>query len=245
MARINLTEMLNHEKETQENRGRKFARNFYFKKNGRNNALVKFLLNSTEDIPVFTTHTVQKISKSGKRFFQEVDCMGEDCPLCNYAINNPNGTVSFRHDKIVIPLVNFTAVDKDGNVAPAVEYWTRSAGFFSSTILPFAERFNFGGYIEIQKNGSGKQTTYTLYPVEDKFEGRPLEPVKSVDEYIKIYNTDIESDLKSIVQSLSDNELSAIIGGGAGDEMPFGVETNASANTNTNEVPVRRNTHGF
>ena len=28
MARINLAEMLNHEKETQENRGRKFARNF-------------------------------------------------------------------------------------------------------------------------------------------------------------------------------------------------------------------------
>ena len=244
MARINLTEMLNHEKETQENRGRKFARNFYFKKNGRNNALVKFLLNSIEDIPVFTTHTIQKFSKSGKRFFQEVDCMGEGCPLCNYAINNPNGTVSFRHDKIVIPLVNFTAVDKDGNVAPAVEYWTRSAGFFSSTILPFAERFNFGGYIEIQKNGSGKQTIYTLYPVEDKFEGRPLEPVKSVEEYIKIYNTDIESDLKSIVQSLTDNELSAIIGGSTGDEVPFGVDTNTSANAN-NEVPVRRNTHGF
>ena len=163
--------------------------------------------------------------------------MGEDCPLCNYAINNPNGTVSFRHDKIVIPLVNFTAVDKDGNVAPAVEYWTRSAGFFSSTILPFSERFNFGGYIEIQKNGSGKQTTYTLYPVEDKFEGRPLESVKGVDEYIKIYNTDIESDLKSIVQSLSDNELSAIIGGGSEDEVPF--------KESGNEVPVRRNTHGF
>ena len=47
------------------------------------------------------------------------------------------------------------------------------------------------------------------------------------------------------MQSLSDNELSAIIGGGAGDEMPFGVDTNTSANTSTNEVPVRRNTHGF
>ena len=244
MARINLAEMLNHEKETQENRGRKFARNFYFKKNGRNNALVKFLLNSTDEVPVYTTHTIQKISKNGKRFFQEVDCMGEDCPLCKYAINNPNSTVSFKHDKVVIPLVNFTAIDKDGNVAPAVEYWTRSAGFYSSTILPFAERFDFGGYIEVQKNGSGKQTTYTLYPVSGKFEGRPLEPVKSVDEYIKIYNTDIESDLKSIVQSLSDNELSAIIGGGTGDKVPFGVDTNTSASAN-NEVPVRRNTHGF
>ena len=58
-----------------------------------------------------------------------------------------------------------------------------------------------------------------------------------------MYNTDIESDLKSIVQSLSDNELSAIIGGSTGDEVPFGVDTNTSANAN-NEGPVRRNTHG-
>ena len=61
-----------------------------------------------------------------------------------------------------------------------------------------------------------------------------------------MYNTDIESDLKSIVQSLSDNELSAIIGGGAGDEVPFGVDTNTNTSANANnEVPVRRNTHGF
>ena len=64
------------------------------------------------------------------------------------------------------------------------------------------------------------------------------------DEYIKIYNTDIESDLKSIVQSLSDNELSAIIGGGAREEMPFPA-TNVNDDAHTNEVPVRRNTHGF
>ena len=237
MARINLAEMLNREKETQENRGRRFARNFYFKKGGRNNALVKFLVSNTEDIPVFTTHTIQKISKNGKRFFQEVNCLGEDCPLCHYAVNNPNGTVSFYHDKMVIPLINFTALDKDGNVAPAVEYWTRSAGFFSTVIMPFAERFNFYGYVEIQKNGSGKQTTYTLYPVEDKFEGRPLEPVKTFEEYINIYSVDIESDLKSIVQTLSDSEIAAIVGGAS--------RSSAEPIEVPNEIPVRRNTHGF
>ena len=61
--------------------------------------------------------------------------------------------------------------------------------------------------------------------------------MKNVEEYLSMYNTDIESDLKSIVQSLSDNELSAIIGGSTGDEVSF--------TESGNEVPVRRNTHGF
>ena len=62
MARINLTEMLNHEKETQENRGRKFARNFYFKKGGRNNALVKFLL-IAQKIFLYLLHTLFRKSQ--------------------------------------------------------------------------------------------------------------------------------------------------------------------------------------
>ena len=37
MARINVTEMLNHEKEIKEKHERKFARDFYFKKNGSKN----------------------------------------------------------------------------------------------------------------------------------------------------------------------------------------------------------------
>ena len=239
MARITLSEMMNHEKENAEksNNFRKFATNFYFKKGGRQNALVKFLIKGTEDVPIFTTHTVQKISKSGKKYFQEVDCMGEGCPLCNYAINNQDGIVSFRHDKIVIPLINFTATDADGNTVPQVQYWTRSSGFYSNTILPFAERFGLDGYVEIQKNGTGKQTTYTLYPVEGKFEGRPLEAPLPVEEYLKEYDVNIDKDLKTIVRELSDNEISAIIGGSAVGEESVAKEEPAR--------PVRRSTHGF
>ena len=238
MARITLSEMMNHKKESAEKGGfRKFATNFYFKRDGRQNALVKLLITGAEDVPVFTTHTVQKISKSGKKYFQEVDCMGEGCPLCNYAINNQNGIVSFRHDKIVIPIINFTATDADGNNIPQVQYWTRSSGFYSNTILPFAERFGLDGYVEIQKNGTGKQTTYTLYPVEDKFGGRPLEAPLPVEEYLKEYDVNIDEDLKSIVRELSDNEISAIIGGSAVGEESVAKEEPAR--------PVRRSAHGF
>lgn len=166
---------------------------------------VKILIDDVRKVFTYRTHRVQRISKKGTQYWQDVNCIGEGCPLCEYAAKTDGKKgISRAHDTIVIPML-----DLDYGETPTVTYWVRSSGFYRSILVPFVAHFHEGlnGFIEINKAGSGQGTVYNLYPTNEKMK---IE-LKSNEEYIKEYNVNIEEDLKSIIYDYSLEKLQQLI----------------------------------
>ena len=230
--RIQLATMEEHLDSQQGNRT--FANQFFIPK-GMSQKRVKILLDKISDVPVFRSHTVTRTSKNGKRYFQEVNCIGDGCPLCAHAQKTQGqGNVSYAHDRIVIPLVDFDYVDREGKKVPVISYWVRSSNFYRTVLATFTSRFAglLDGYVDVMKSGSGQGTTYALFPANDTT-GMP--PVKSNEEYLKDFDVDMDEDLKTVVYDMTSEQMSKLIPTQE-DDVPFYDSTQATR---------RVSTHGF
>ena len=231
--RISLNVMEEHLDNQNTNANRTFAHQFFIPK-GVPSKNVRFLIKDLSDVMAFRTHTVTRTSKKGKQYFQEVGCIGDGCPLCDYAFKTDGkGVASYARDKIVIPLVDFNYVDKDGNDAPVVSYWVRSSNFYRNVLAFYVSKFKglLDGYVEVNKTGTGVNTTYSLFPSE----GEGLPPIKSVDEYLKDFDVNMEEDLKSIILDYNAEQMNHLI-----------PHTEENIEVPFEEAPKRRvSTHGF
>ena len=230
--RIQLATMEEHLDSQQGNRT--FANQFFIPK-GMSQKRVKILLDKISDVPVFRSHTVTRTSKNGKRYFQEVNCIGDGCPLCAHAQKTQGqGTVSYAHDRIVIPLIDFDYVDSEGKKVPTVSYWVRSSNFYRTVLATFTSRFAglLDGYVDVTKSGTGQGTTYALFPANDTT-GMPA--VKTNEQYIEDFGVDMDEDMKTVIYEMTAEQMSKLIPTQE-DDVPFYDSTQATR---------RVSTHGF
>lgn len=239
--RIQLNTMEEHLDNQQNVMNRTFAHQFFIPR-GVNAKRVKILMDKISDVMAFRTHTVTRTSKNGKQYFQEINCLGDNCPLCQHA-NQTQGkqNVSYAHDRIVIPLIDFDYVDKDGNKTPVMSYWVRSSNFYRTVLATFTSRFAnlFDGYVDVTKSGSGTGTTYALFPSNNTDN---LPPIKSNDEYLKDFDVNMDEDLKTIIFDMDAEHM-----------MKFVPNGNVQAEQEQADVPFydssaptrRVTTHGF
>lgn len=230
--RIQLETMEEHLDSQQGNRT--FANQFFIPK-GMSQKRVKILLDKISDVPVFRSHTVTRTSKNGKRYFQEVNCIGDGCPLCAHAQKTQGqGTVSYAHDRIVIPLVDFDYVDREGKKVPVISYWVRSSNFYRTVLATFTSRFAglLDGYVDVMKSGTGQGTTYALFPANDTT-GMPA--VKTNEQYIEDFGVDMDEDMKTVIYEMTAEQMSKLIPTQE-DDVPFYDSTQATR---------RVSTHGF
>ena len=233
--RIQLETMEEHLDSQQGNRT--FANQFFIPK-GMSQKRVKILLDKISDVPVFRSHTVTRTSKNGKRYFQEVNCIGDGCPLCAHAQKTQGqGNVSYAHDRIVIPLVDFDYVDREGKKVPAISYWVRSSNFYRTVLATFTSRFAglLDGYVDIMKSGTGQGTTYALFPANDV---NNMPPVKSNAQYLEDFGVDMDEDMKTVIYEMTSEQMAKLIPTQetVTDDVPFYDSTQATR---------RVSTHGF
>lgn len=235
--RLTIDTMNEHLDNQSEAQNRTYATQFFFRK-GETTKNVKILLNAISEVPAFRTHTITRISKKGKPYFQEVGCLGDNCPFCRKAHETEGkGNVSFAHDRIVIPLVDMDYTNNEGQKVPTVAYWVRSSNFYRNNLAFYTSKFAglLDGYIEVDKTGSGTSTNYTLFPANTQ----NLSELKSNDTYIKDFEVDIEKDLKSIIIDWTADQMEKFLGNNTNVEVPF--------YDSKEQPPVQRRvaTHGF
>lgn len=185
MARINLEEMKTRLDNQQSGN---FIPSFFLKGDGSHN-IVKFLLNSVNDIEIFSVHSIRLAGKNGN-FFNSVNCTGaEDCALCREAVNHTGEKmplVSRTRDNVYIPVV--VMYDKDGKFNPYYAIWERSTKFFRDTLAPTFARYDIHGAFEIERRGVAPQVQYNIYNVDKDFEGNAIDFSKSVEDYKKEFD---------------------------------------------------------
>ena len=233
--RIQLNTMEEHLDNQQSTRT--FAHHFFIPK-GMTTKRVKILLDKISDVPVFRTHTVTRTSKNGKRYFQEVNCIGDGCPLCEHAQKTDGqANVSFAHDRLVIPLIDFDFVNSEGQKTPVMSYWVRSSNFYRTVLATFTSRFAglLDGYVDVMKSGTGQGTTYALFPANDV---NNMPPVKSNAQYLEDFGVDMDEDMKTVVYDMTAEQMAKLIPAQetVTDDVPFYDSTQATR---------RVSTHGF
>lgn len=130
----------------------------------------------------YKTHTVCLTSKSGKKYSLEVDCIGNDCPLCQEALLHKGEyptDISYAKDAMYIPLYVIDKRDDSGtqNIGE-LQIWRRNSKFYSTDLGPFGTRYSplYHSATEIERVGvrNSKEVTYRLYQADNDFAGNPL-----------------------------------------------------------------------
>lgn len=214
MARINLEEMKT--RLDQQNSG-SFISSFYLKGDGSHN-IVKFLLNSVNDIEIFSVHSVRLAGKNGN-YFNSVNCKGgDDCTLCREAVNHTAEKmplVSRTRDNVYIPVI--VMYDKEGKFNPYYAVWERSTKFFRDTLAPTFARYDIHGAFEIERRGVAPQVQYNIYNVDKDFEGNKIDFTKSVEDYKAEFNVkddDIFGRPDSYIHDWDDEQIKLFVSTG-------------------------------
>ena len=168
---------------TQQNNG-DFINSFYLKHDKESN-FVKFLKTDIEDMDILSVHNVALISpRTGKKYFQLVDCHGDGCPLCK--ASQSNTAIGKVRDMIFIPLIQlYTA---DGQFEPTYKVFNRSVRWASDVLAGFTARYGLDGIIELERNGSGMKTTYAMYEARKGWNGEELPNLPDIDKMKEDFN---------------------------------------------------------
>ena len=136
---------------------------YFSLKNDGDTARVRFMYNSVEDIDGMSVHPVKLVSKNGKEYTMDVNCLREydqpvdDCPFCKAKM--------YTAARVYIPIWN---IDEG-----RAQIWQRGKTYFSkltSLCARYAPNGNFvGNVFEIERNGvaGDQKTTYEIYKIED------------------------------------------------------------------------------
>ena len=242
MARISIETANKH----LENNSReyKYVNNFYLKQRGEN-TFIRPLLADIKDIEVYSIHNVRMTSKTGKTYLVQVSCHGDNCPLCKEAQKYDNALtakVSKVRDYVYLPLIRLYNADKE--YQPSYEIFSRSTRWYRDELAPFCARYNFNTVLEIQRLGTGKDTTYKLYEARKDFEGNIIKDDISIEQYMKdfeVQNDDIFGRPDSLILDWTTVEFERYLETGTYPKAIISEETDEEEEA----TPRRRSNKGF
>lgn len=208
MSKISLQEV--NERLNNQRSGGNYINTFYLK-NDKDHTIVQMLLDDVVNIEVHSIHEVKMTSKGGKDYRVQVDCHGNNCPLCKEALKHEGQMfplVRKARDMVYIPLIRL--YDKDGNYEPSYEVLCRSTRWYRDELAGFAARYDISGYVEVEKSGTGLSTTYKLYSTAKDFDGKPLDKPRSIEELkedFEVKDDDICGRRDSLIKTWSAEEF--------------------------------------
>lgn len=207
MSRISLQEA----NERLDNQQRGNYINTFYLRNDKDHTIVRMLLDDVANIEVHSIHEVKMTSKNGKEYRVQVDCHGDNCPLCKEALKHEGQKfplVRKARDMVFIPLIRL--YNEEGKYEPVYEIFSRSTRWYRDELAGYAARYDISGYSEVEKTGTGMKTTYKLYEARKDFDGKPLDNVKSIDELkedFEVKDDDICGRKDSLVKTWSKEDF--------------------------------------
>jgi len=243
MARINFNDIETRIEEKKNFASGNFKRiNGFFLKD-KESSYVKVLLDDIKDVEVHSVHLVKIKTRTGKDFTIHVDCLGNNCPLCEEAKNHTEEmypVVSKARDMVYVPLLTF--VNYKGEEEIGFSVLGRSTSWAQSDFFPDMARYGITENFEIQRTGSGTGTTYRFYPARQLPSGKPFPDVDMKQVYADL-NIELPADIygrsDSYVRSWDVEQMEEYIETGA---FP---KTKANENEVADEVTPRTTNHGF
>lgn len=220
--------------------------NFYLKDGEK--AIIQLLINDASEIPVVRTHTVQLFSKNGKKYFAEINCKADEghCPLCEAkkaAGQDGLKSVSFAHDKLIIPLA---VLERNGEKQTKYALFTRSVNFYTNNLSAYSSRFNINDPIEISRSGSGTSTNYTLFPPVNPDEYKLDKSIDELKKDLEVEDDDVVGRIDSVVKTWNPAQMSFYLETG---QMPSKANMNPTndnkAEEETPNITRRVSNHGF
>lgn len=185
--------------------------NTFYLKNDKDHTIVRMLLDDVTNIEVHSVHEVKMTSKNGNEYRVQVDCHGNNCPLCKEALQYEGQKfplVRKARDMVYIPLIRL--YNKDGNYEPTYEILCRSTRWYRDELAGYAARYDISGYVEVEKTGTGLKTTYKLYEARKDFDGKPFsnpQPIEKLKEDFEIKDDDICGRKDSLIKTWSSEDF--------------------------------------
>jgi hypothetical protein len=177
------------------------------------------LLKDVTDVEVHSVHKVKLVSKSGKEYMVDVDCLGNNCPLCKEAQNHVGEKfpqVSKARDAVYVPIVRL--YNKDKEFDPQYYVLTRSTKWYRNTYVEAASRFDMNKPLEIVRSGNGVDTTWSIYPAM-KVNGKDI-PEVDLNQLIDDLEIDIDSSIFGTPYS--------VVKGWSAEQMEHYIETGSA-----------------
>lgn len=164
MAKVNFNNVDEIEAQTQGNGGPGSDVGFFTLRNDNDEAVVRFMCDSTDDFEILTVHDVQIGSK-----YRKVNCIRDprepldNCPLCKSGarINNRFFIKLLQYDKVTDPATGMV------RVVPKAMMWERSTAY-AKTLKSYLD--NYGPLSDIickiirHGKAGDMQTTYEIVP---------------------------------------------------------------------------------
>ena len=207
----------------------------------RESAYVKVLLDDIKNVEVHSVHLVKMMSKSGKSYNIHVDCLGNNCPLCEEAKKHTEEKypkVTKVRDMVYVPLLSF--VNYEGEEELNFAILARSTSWASSDFFPDMARYGIDSNFEIQRTGSGTSTTYRFYPANKLGNGNAFPKIDMNQVYTDLsieLPDDIYGREDSFVRNWDEAQMLEYI---ETDKFPKPKENNVA-----DEVTPRTTNHGF
>lgn len=208
MSRLSINEA--NERLSNQNTSSNYINTFYLK-NDKDHTIVRLLLEDVTQIEVHSIHEVKMTSKNGNEYRVQVDCHGNNCPLCREATKYATQKfplVRKARDMVYIPIVRL--YNASGKYEPTYEIFCRSTRWYRDELAGFAARYGVDGYVEVEKSGTGLSTTYKLYEARKDFDGKPLDNPRSLQELkadFEVKDDDICGRRDSLIKTWSAEEF--------------------------------------
>lgn len=253
---------LNEAQTRAENRSNfNFINEFFLKNDGESN-IVRFLFNDPNDIEVHAVHMIRMTSKGGQSYLIQVDCLGDNCPLCKEAVNHTDEKmplVSRARDNIYLPLI--AAYDVDGSVKPQYKVFVRTTNYYKNTLAPFIKRNDLNNMVEIERQGerSNPRVSYNLYEAKKDFDEKNVTDkdselyelaTKSIDDLkadFEVKADDICGRTDSLIRTWTAEQVEMFLENPSVYPSLGGNKEEAKEETKEEEVKPRsrRSNHGF
>lgn len=222
--------------------------NQFYLKNDKDRNFVRILLHDASDIEVYSVHNVKMTSKNGKEYVVQVNCLGDNCPMCREALKHANQKfplVSKARDNVYIPLV--ALYDHTGKLEPSYMIFNRSTRWYRDVFAGFSARYSIDGVCEIERVGSGIKTTYNIYEARKDPNGKPFDNLRSIEELkedFEVKSDDIFGRRDSLIKNWSVDDFEEFLETGT---YPKGnVDTTSDDEEEEDVRPRSRSSnHGF
>ena len=156
-----------------------YVNEFYLKKDKETN-FIKLLTTKIDDMEIHSIHQVALTSpKTGKTYYNKVDCLGDGCPLCKEALKNTKA-VSKARDMVFIPIIQI--YNDKGEFEPSYKIFSRSVRWMAENLVGFEARYGLEGIIEVERVGEKLKTAYNLYDARKGKNGEALPDLPDIDQ---------------------------------------------------------------
>ena len=184
---------------------KKYTNSFSLKEN--ESAFIKFLITDIDDIEVHTIHRLPVPTKNGNTFWKPVECLEDNCPICN------SGEKS--SDVAVIPIL--VLYNDSGEYAPEFKLFLRSTGWVLNSLIPFEARYGLDCIVECERKGQKTQTVYNLYEARKGPKGVELPKLPDIETIKADFNVTQEA-VKDVITTWTKEEMNNYLSGTTAEE---------------------------